>query len=154
MNVLPRLLIIILVIGSPLFLMSQPAVWSPAGASTAATAGAQAGVSGSFWSVFGNPAGMNGVTGLTVGSHVEQRFSIREMSAAQIGMVNPIGERQAIGAKVSWFGLGNFGEGRYGISYSIMPLPNFRIGTGINFYQSVIPSQGSGQAIYADIGLQ
>ena len=138
----------------PLLSMSQPAVWSPAGASTAATAGTQAGISGSFWGLFGNPAGMIGIGQLTIGSHVEQRFSIREMSAAQIGVVSPIRENQAFGARVSWFGLGNFGEGRYAISYSIEPLEKFRIGTSFNIYQSVIPSQGSGQTIFADVGLQ
>lgn len=138
----------------PFVAMSQPAVWSPAGASTAATSGAQAGLNGSYWGLFGNPAGMSGIQHLTIGSHVEQRFAIREMSAAQIGVASPIGETQAIGARVSWFGLGNFGEGRYAFSYSITPIEKFRIGASLNLYQSVIPSQGSGQAVFADVGLQ
>lgn len=138
----------------PLFLLSQPAVWSPAGAGVAATAGAQAGMSGNFWSLYGNPAGMVGTTSLTFGTHVEQRFALRELSAAQGGIVFPIGDNQAIGARVSWFGLGEFGEGRYALSYSIEPLEGVRIGSSINYYQTVIPSIGSGQSLFVDVGIQ
>lgn len=138
----------------PLFLLSQPAVWSPAGAGIAATAGAQAGMSGNFWSLYGNPAGMSGVSGLSFGTHVEQRFALRELSAVQGGMVAPIGENQAIGARISWFGLGEFGEGRYALSYSIEPLEGVRIGSSITYYQTIIPTIGSGRSLFVDVGIQ
>lgn len=138
----------------PLFLLAQPAVWSPSGAGVAATAGAQAGMNGSFWSLYGNPAGMVGINSTTFGTHVEQRFSLKELSAAQGGAVIPIGENQAVGARISWFGMGNFGEGRYAVSYSIAPLENVRIGSSINWYQTVIPGIGSGQGLFVDFGIQ
>lgn len=138
----------------PLFLLAQPAVWSPAGAGIAATARAQAGMNGNFWSLYGNPAGMTGIDALTAGTHVEQRFALRELSAAQGGIVVPIGENQAIGARISWFGLGEFGEGRYGLSYSIEPLEGVRIGSSINYYQTIIPAVGSGHSFFVDVGIQ
>lgn len=154
MNVIRLQTTLILFLICPLILLSQPAVWSPAGAANIATAGAQAGLNSSFWSLFGNPAGMSGLEAITIGSHVEQRFSIREMSAAQIGIVAPIGDKQAAGLRISWFGLGTFGEGRYAISYSISPLEHLRIGTSLSFYQTVIPSQGSGRSVFIDLGIQ
>ncbi len=138
----------------PISLWSQPAVWSASGAARAATARAQAGVSGDLWSLFGNPAGIVGIGSMAFGTHIEQRFALQELSAAQGGMVIPISERQTIGAKISWFGLGEFGEGRYGISYSIQPLEGVRIGTSLNAYQMVIPSQGTGRSLYLDAGVQ
>lgn len=138
----------------PLFLLSQPAVWSPAGAGVAATSGAQSGMNGNFWSLYGNPAGMSGVAGLSFGTHVEQRFALRELSAVQGGMVAPIGDNQAIGARISWFGLGEFGEGRYALSYSIEPLEGVRIGSSISYYQTIIPTVGSGRSLFVDMGIQ
>lgn len=138
----------------PAFVYAQPGVWQSAGAGTAASARAQAGISGDFWTLFGNPAGMASLTSAAVGTHVEQRFALKELSAAQGGIVLPFGGNQAIGAKVSWFGLGDFGEGRYGLSYAIAPLKGFRFGSSLNWYQTVIPTQGSGSSLYLDVGIQ
>lgn len=138
----------------PALLYAQPAVWSPAGAGVAATARAQAGASGSFWGLYGNPAGMIGLSGITVGTHGEQRFALRELSAAQGGVVIPMGEHQALGARISWFGLGEFGEGRYALSYSAEPLEGVRIGSSVSYYQTVIPTVGSGRSLLFDVGIQ
>lgn len=135
-------------------LLAQPGVWQSAGAGSAATARAQAGVTGDFWNLFGNPAGLADLKGFHAGTHAEQRFALKELSSGQVGMALPFAENQALGLKVSWFGMGEFGEGRYGLAYAISPLPGFRIGSSVNWYQTVIPTQGSGTSLYLDLGLQ
>ncbi len=131
----------------------QPGLWSSAGAGAAGTARAQAGQQGEFWSLFGNPAGMIGIEGLTVGTHAEQRFAMNEFTAAQAGALLGLGETQAIGVRAAWMGLGNYGEGRYGLTYAIEPLKGFRIGSGVSWYQMTIPGLGNGNSLYVDAGI-
>ena len=64
---------------------AQPGEWAVAGASTAGSARAQAGLSGHFWALFANPAGLARLDQTTMGTHLEQRFALAELSAAQAG---------------------------------------------------------------------
>ncbi|MEM6629953.1 MAG: hypothetical protein AAF694_09795 [Bacteroidota bacterium] len=124
------------------------------GARAGALGHAFTGVSGEFWSLYHNPAGIAEVSSLSAGLFFEQRFLLSELNFGSGGLVIPIFNKQALGLQLHSFGFSAYQENRVSLSYGIAAFENFSIGVRANYNLFSIEDLGDANAFFVDVGLQ
>lgn len=121
----------------------------PAGARSAAMGGASVALQG-FWSVFNNPAGMNGLSGPAAGLYADNRFFVRELTGSRVGAVVPAGHA-SFGIALGWTGTGLYGELEGGLRVALQLARGFSAGVSADYLQVRI-AEGYGSGHYATCG--
>ena len=124
------------------------------GARAGALGHAFVGVSGEFWSLYHNPAGIAEVPSLSAGLFFEQRFLLSELNFGSGGLVIPIFDKQALGLQLQSFGFSAYQENRISLSYGISAFENFSVGARVNYNLFSIEDLGDANALFVDVGLQ
>ena len=124
------------------------------GARAAGMGHAFVGVSGEFWSLYHNPAGIATLEHGAAGLFFEQRFLLSELNFGSAGVALPIFDKQAIGLQLNSFGFSAYQENRMALSYGIAPFEQFSIGARINYNLFSIEELGDANAFFVDVGIQ
>ncbi|MEO0896534.1 MAG: hypothetical protein AAFY71_09065 [Bacteroidota bacterium] len=111
-------------------------------------------VRGDIWQAFLNPAGLPGARSLEVGTYVEQRFFLRELTNGSAGLVYPLATNQAVGVAISSRGFAGYRQNMAGFSYGITLLKKLSLGARLNLANLSVPNYGSAASIFADFGVQ
>lgn len=123
------------------------------GARRIALGNAYTGVSGDFWALFANPAGLVGINQMHAGMHVERRFGLAELNYGSFGFAMPFMDKHYAGIDASGFGTKNYSEARLGLVYATSILNKISIGAKLNMLNVAIPNYGSALAFYVNAGL-
>lgn len=116
-------------------------------------------VSGDFWSMFANPAGLAGLDRMYAGVNVERRFGLAELNYGSGGFAMPFNELHYGGIDFSGFGSKNYSEARLGLTYATSVIDRVRMGVKFNMTNIAISSQnsavnyGSAFAFYVNAGV-
>jgi len=123
------------------------------GARVVGLGNAYSAVRGDIWTLFHNPAAMTGAERLQIGSYVEQRFFLNELTFGSAGVLLPFAGNQAVGLSLSSRGFSDFRESNIGLAYGITLLDKVSLGTRVNLINFAIPNYGSAMAFFADVGV-
>lgn len=142
-----------------LLLMCTPLAWgigeplAGVGARVVGLGNAFVGVQGGVWSLFQNPAAITGGNQLSVGAYFEQRAFLRELTYANLGVVIPVANQQAVGLDVGSYGFNGFRENRLGMTYAATILERLSMGAKVSVANFSIIDYGSTNLFYVDLGL-
>jgi len=90
-----------------------------------------------FWSIMGNPAGLNGLQGIQGGLSIADHFLVSELREGTFALVVPVA-RSHSGFSLSRYGFGLYSENRAGIAYSGRILEKLFIGAELHYTWIVI----------------
>ena len=115
---------------------------------------AYTGISGDFWQLFHNPAGIAGVEQMEVGAFVERRFLLNQINNGTFGFVMPFkGQKHFAGFDASGFGFGGYTESKIGLTYAALLLERFSLGAKVNYLRTSVPDYGGRSALFVNFGL-
>ena len=125
----------------------------PSGARRISLGNAYMGVRGDFWSLYANPAGIAGISGMQVGAFVERRFLLSELNIGTVGFVMPFMDKHYAGIDFAGFGFGGYNESRIGLAYATTILDRISLGAKINYTRTSITDYGASAAIFVNAGI-
>lgn len=137
-------------LGFPAFGGNDPLV---IGARRTAMGSAYTGITGDFWQLFSNPAGLGGLPGMQAGAAVERRFLMSSLNSGAFGFAMPFKERHAFGVYGATNGFDLYMESRIGLSYATTILEKVNIGARFNYLRTSIQSYGNAGAPVLDFGV-
>jgi hypothetical protein len=109
-------------------------------------------VSGNLWSVFHNPASITGGEGLELGTYVEQRYFLKELTYGSAAALYPFAGNQAAGLSLSSQGFSGYRQNSIGLTYGITLFDHLSLGARVNAATLAIAGYGSVATIFADFG--
>ncbi len=144
MKLLPASACVLFIAASALISVGQDVVQT--GSRCQALAGATV-VLADCWSVFGNQAGLAGITSTEIGGSYENRFLVNELSEQAGLIVIPV-QSSAFAFSLWQFGEIPFRQGKFGIAYARKIFPSLNFGVQFNYYRLFLSeenrSAGSG----------
>ncbi len=103
------------------------------GSRSLALAGSSASLAG-CWSVFGNQAGLAGITRIEIGGAFFNRFLVSELSTRAGLVVVPV-QSSVFAISLYQFGKTPFRQEKYGLTYSRRISPHLNFGLQFNYYR-------------------
>ncbi|MBK8567375.1 MAG: hypothetical protein IPN76_29660 [Saprospiraceae bacterium] len=104
-------------------------------------------------SLFANPAGLNGTTGLTVSAGAEQRFLLSELQSVAVAVGLPTRSGNFAFSAQS-FGYEGFRQQKIGLSYARKFWESLSVGVRFNYFQTRIPDYGNRGLLSFEVGMQ
>ncbi|MCI4671716.1 MAG: hypothetical protein MRZ79_26480 [Bacteroidia bacterium] len=123
------------------------------GGRAAALGNAYTAVKGDIWSSFHNPATLAGISNIEVGTYVEQRFLLSELTFGSAAIAYPFTDDQAAALFVSSRGFSAYRESVVGLAYGITLLDKISLGARLNLANLAINNYGSVASVYGDFGV-
>lgn len=124
-----------------------------AGSKYQALGEAWAGLDG-CWSVFGNQAGLAGISHPTVGGTFQNRFLVEELSSRAGWVVFPV-QSSVFAFSLYQFGEIPFRNEKFGLSYARHLFPKLRFGVQFNYYRLYLSEDNrSASSSGLELGLQ
>ncbi len=106
-------------------------------------------------SLLGNPGAIAETNDeFAIMASTEQRFFLSSLNSTNIGVIKRIGSEDYIGVSIGFFGINEYQEKRFSLSYSRKIGPNTYIGCTANYYQLAIDEYGSQSDVDLNIGLK
>ncbi|MEM6269454.1 MAG: hypothetical protein AAF998_08445 [Bacteroidota bacterium] len=125
----------------------------PAGARRLALGGAFMGVQGSFWNLWGNPAGIAGVESAEAGVFFERRFLLDQLNFGTVGFVLPFQGTHYAGLAISGLGFGGYNESNVGLNYATTLFDRLSLGAAVHYTRTSITEYGASGAVIVNAGL-
>ena len=114
---------------------------------------ASVGLSG-CWSVFGNQAGLAGISRAVVGGSFQNRFLVNELSTRAGLLVLPI-QSSVFALSLSQFGQIPFRQEKFGLAYARKIFPKLNYGMQFNCYQLFLSEENRSISSFgAELGVQ
>ncbi|MDB4286309.1 hypothetical protein N9933_03315 [bacterium] len=115
---------------------------------------AYTGITGDFWSLFHNPAGIAGIENPEAGVYFERRFGLKELTYGSAGFVTPFsGGTQFAGIELTTFGFDAYRENKVGLTYATRFFDKVSVGIKANYANVNIRDYGNASTFYVDLGL-